>query len=138
MSISLQDPGQIARKVYDDAEEAIKISIVNDNVGIGGSGGLESVELIRHVYSSVNVTTAAYAQLDASTADDINELDIFDSSGQTLVFAVGAAASEVNQFYIAPGGNGKIRLHIPAASRLSVKAISANATVGELVINAFK
>jgi hypothetical protein len=95
------------------------------------------VDLLRNDYTGTNVTTAAYVQLIASTSSDINVLDIFDSSGETLVFAVGAAASEVNQFYIAPGGNGKIELYIPSGSRLSVKAVSATASTGELIINTF-
>ncbi len=99
--------------------------------------GRTKVNIVRNVYSSVNVTTAAYVQLVASTAATINLLDIFDSSGQTLVFAVGAAASEVDQFNIYPGGNGRIELAIPSGSRLSIKAVSATANVGELDINCF-
>ena len=34
-----------------------------------------------------------------------------------------------------PGGNGVEKLNIPAGTRLSVKAISATANVGELTIN---
>lgn len=95
------------------------------------------VNIIRNDYTGTAVTTAAYVQLVASTAADIYYLDIFDSSGQTLVFAVGAAASEVNQFNIYPGGNGHLDLFIPSGSRLSVKAVSATASVGELDINTF-
>jgi len=101
------------------------------------AGAVAKVNLIRNDYSSVNVTTGAYVQLVASTAADINKLDVFDSSGQTLVVAVGAAASEVDQFYVYPGGNGYLYLNIPSGSRLSIKAVSATANVGELVINTF-
>lgn len=89
----------------------------------------------RNSYSMTPVTTAAYVQLVASTTSETNLLDIFDSSGQTLVLAVGGAGSEVDQIYIVPGGNEKIPLKIPAGSRVSVKAISGNASSGELVIN---
>lgn len=106
------------------------------NVNTGG-GTKSKVDLIRNDYSSVNITTGAYVQLIASTSADIEVIDVFDSSGQTLVFAVGGAGSEVNQFYIVPGGNGTIELDIPSGSRLSAKAISADATSGELVINCF-
>lgn len=100
--------------------------------------GRSSVALVRNVYSSTNVTTAAYVELIASTSDIINEVHIFDSSGQTLVLAFGAAASEVNKLYIFPGGNGPVSLRIPLGTRLSVKAISANATVGELTMSLMK
>lgn len=99
--------------------------------------GRSSVEIVRNDYTSVNVTTAAYVQLVASTAGMINLLDIFDSSGQTLVLAFGAAASEVDQFNIYPGGNGKVPITIPAATRISIKAVSATASTGEIDINCF-
>ena len=97
--------------------------------------GRSKVAILRNDYSSVNVTTSAYTQLTASTSGTTNRLQIFDSSGQTLVLAVGAAASEVDQIYIFPGGNGDVELAIASGSRISVKAVSANATSGELAIN---
>ncbi len=89
----------------------------------------------RNDYSSVNVTTSAYVQLVASTTSLTTEIEIFDSSGQTLALAVGAPASEVIQCYIFPGGNGRIPLAIPASSRVSIKAVSATASSGEVDIN---
>lgn len=97
-----------------------------------------SVNLARNVYSTTNVTTAAYVQLVASTSDITNQLFIFDSSGQTLVLATGAAASEVDKYYIVPGGNGLINLTIPASTRVSVKAVSATASSGELSVTFIK
>jgi hypothetical protein len=96
-----------------------------------------SQSIIRKDYSGGSVTTAAYTQLVASTAADIFKISIFDSSGESLVLAVGAAASEVNQIYIFPGGNGDVELYIPSGSRISIKAVSATASTGELLINAF-
>lgn len=97
--------------------------------------GKTPITLVRNVYSSTNVTTGAYVQLIASTAATINKIQIFDSSGQTLALAFGAAASEVNKIYIFPGGNGDVDMAIPAGTRVSVIAISATASVGELDIN---
>lgn len=127
---------------YDGANVQVIKTDVNgelqvDVLSVTPSTGRSKVNLIRNDYTSTSVTTGAYVQLVASTSAAINLLDIFDSSGETLVFAVGAAAAEVDQFYISPGGNGRIELAIPAASRLSVKAISATASVGELIINSF-
>lgn len=104
---------------------------------VSTTGGGTSVQLIRNDYTGTPVTTAAYVQLTAATSGAITTLEIFDSSGQTLVLATGAAAAEVDQIYIMPGGNGKVNLDISAGTRLSVKAVSANATVGELTINCF-
>ena len=112
------------------------------NVNVNGTvaittGGKSKVNLVRNDYSSVNVTTAAYVQLIASTASTSNMLEIFDSSGQTLVLALGAAASEVDQFYINPGGNGQVPFLIPAGSRVSIKAITATANSGYINLNLY-
>lgn len=74
------------------------------------------------------VTSAAYVTIIASTTSATNLVELFDSSGVALFFAVGAAASEVNQFVIYPGGNGQVPLSIPAGSRISYKAVSTSAT----------
>lgn len=100
--------------------------------------GRASVGLARNVYSSTNVTTSAYVQLIASTSDTTNEICLFDSSGQTMVLAVGASGFEVNQFYVFPGGQGCFDGYISKGSRLSIKAISATASTGELDVYLLK
>jgi hypothetical protein len=77
---------------------------------------------------STPVTSSAYVTIIASTTSTTNLVEIFDSSGVALYFAVGAAASEVNQFVIYPGGNGQVPISIPAGSRISYKAVSTSAT----------
>ena len=52
-----------------------------------------------------------------------------------MALATGAAGAEVIQMYIFPGGNGRIPLKIAAGARVSIKAISATASVGEIDIN---
>lgn len=74
------------------------------------------------------VTSAAYVTIIASTTSATNLVEIFDSSGVAIFFATGAAASEVNQFVIYPGGNGQVPLSIPAGTRISYKAVSTSAT----------
>lgn len=101
-------------------------------------GGVPAADKARNDYTSTNVTTSAYVQLIASTANTANSIEIFDSSGQTLFLATGAAASEVNQVYIIPGGNGRIPLKIAAGTRISIKAVSATANTGEIDINLYQ
>jgi len=92
----------------------------------------------RLVYSSTNVTTGAWTQLLASVgATAIKEIEIFDSSGETLELGLGAAGSETSSSFIIPGGNGRIPLQIPAGTRLSIKAVSATANSGEIVVNLY-
>lgn len=84
-------------------------------------------------FSLTNVTDAAYVQLLAS-APASRKIQIFMSSGEPLYLAFGAAASEVDKFFIMPGGNGLVDLVIPAATRLSLKAVNAGTTVNSGVI----
>lgn len=97
--------------------------------------GKTAVDKVRNDYTSTSVTTSAYVQLVASLAAACTEIEVFDSSGQTLVLATGASSSEVDKIYIIPGGNGRIPLAIAAATRVSIKAVSATASAGEIVIN---
>lgn len=87
----------------------------------------------RNVYSSVNVTTGAWVQLIASTAAAAKCVLLFDSSGQTLELGTGAVASETRKLIITPGGPDVcVPLTIPASTRVSVRAVSATASVGEI------
>ncbi len=97
--------------------------------------GLVSADLARIDYTGTNVTTGAYVQLIASTAAAAKGLFIFDSSGQTLFLAFGAGGAEVNKIYVVPGGNGWVDLAIPASTRLSLKAVSATASTGEINVS---
>lgn len=99
------------------------------------NNGFSNVEFVRNDYTGVNVTTSAYTQLIASTANDYKEVEIFDSSGQTLKLAFGAASSEVDKILIFAGGNGRVRLAVPSSTRISIKAVSATASAGEISIN---
>jgi hypothetical protein len=99
--------------------------------------GFSNSEFVRNDYSSVNVTTSAYTQLIASTTNTYQEIEIFDSSGQTLKIAFGGSGSEVDKFLVFPGGNGRIKRNIPSGTRISIKAVSATASVGEISLNLY-
>lgn len=85
---------------------------------------------------TVAVTTSAYTQVVSSTAAAIKRLHIFDSSGSALYVAIGAAASEVDQFFIPPGGIDQIDFYIPSGSRISIKAVDTATSSGKLLITA--
>lgn len=126
LEVNLNDgDGQTLESISNSASRGLYVSQLSRN----------AVGKARNDYSSVNVTTGAYVQLISSTAGNINEIEIFDSSGQTLVLALGGSGSEVDQIYIFPGGNGRVPLRIPIATRVSIKAVSATASAGEIVIN---
>lgn len=112
----------------------LNVAIVTSNTLNTNTVGKTVVTSARNVYSSTNVTTSAYTQLVASLGNTVNAVEIFDSSGQTLWLATGAAGSETNQIYIYPGGNGFIPFSIPVSTRVSIKAVSATANAGEITV----
>ena len=113
---------------------SLAVNIASDQtVNVSESSGRG--EFVRLSYSSTNVTTSAYTQLVSSTAQAYNGIEIFDSSGQTLKLAIGGSGSEVDQFIIFPGGNGRIPYRIQAGQRISIRALSGTANVGEIDIN---
>lgn len=142
---------QIAQAVLDEATQTIKVSgTVSTTAPVGGATEstlldvksnttkLDYVNRVRLVYSVTNVTTGAWVELLASVgAVAVKEIEIFDSSGETLELGVGAAASEVSKAYVVPGGNGRIPLQITAGTRLAIQAVSATANSGEIVINLY-
>lgn len=99
------------------------------NIGVT-TGGRSKVDLIYYDYVGGSVSTSAYTQILASTASASTAIQIFDSSGQGMILAVGAAASEVDTFYVEPGGPGFVTLSIGSGVRLSLKAKTATASVG--------
>lgn len=113
---------------------AVRISD-GSNFSAPSQAGRGYSDSVRLTYSGTNVTTGAWVQLIASTAAVINAITLFDSCGQTLELGTGAAASETRKLIIPPGGiGGIIPLAIPASTRLSVRAVSATCSSGELDI----
>jgi hypothetical protein len=89
------------------------------------------------VSSGSPIDTTAYVQFIASTAAAVYELEIQNTTGKTLYLAFGAAASEVNQIIVPTSGIERQSLYIPAGTRLSLKAVNSNATLGEVNANFF-
>lgn len=89
----------------------------------------------RNDYSSVNVTTGAWVQIIASTAAAITQLYIDDTCGQVLELGTGGAGAETRKLLIPRGGfTEKVELAIPASTRVSLRAVTANCTTGDIVI----
>jgi hypothetical protein len=94
------------------------------------------VQTIRNVYSSTNVTTGAWVQLDASLDYTSNYIELFDSSGSALELGIGPSGSEVRVALIPPGGFAVTqKLRFDQGQRLAIRAVDANATTGQLIIN---
>ncbi len=140
------DPDGLATEAKQDDEIAAVVSTGSNTVTAISDASNEIVAAIEAtaltttetsiLYSyAVPVTTGAYVEIVSSTLSTFKEVEIFDSSGQTLALATGDAASEIPVLYIIPGGNGRVPLQVPTNTRLSLVAISDDATEGYIVIN---
>jgi hypothetical protein len=115
------------------ATEATLQSVANSVGNIGSGTGSIPVFLLRRDYSINPVTTTTDVSLVANLntiTPSVKEIEIFDSSGQTLELKVGGNS----RVYVVPGGNGRIPFNF-ASGALEIRATSANANVGELIIN---
>jgi hypothetical protein len=89
-------------------------------------------------YSGTNVTTSAYVTLDPAIAVSCSKIVIVDTSTQLMKLAVGAAGSEKDICTFQGNGNAVlIPAYISMGARLSLKAISANATSGYNTVSLF-
>jgi hypothetical protein len=79
---------------------------------------------------TASITTGAYTEVVASLSANVKTLDIFNSTGEALYLATGAAGSESDKYIIPPGGPGIIPIRFKAGTRISVKAIDSNTTTG--------
>jgi len=83
----------------------------------------------------VTFATSAWLEFVASTAQTINFIEIFDSTGFTARLGTGAAASEVDLLLDVPGGNGYIPVLIAAGTRVSMKPLTTPTVGAEVIIN---
>lgn len=103
--------------------------------------GRKPVEKIAINTGVTNITTGAWVQLTAATTKPLSFMEVYNATTKILVLAIGAAASEVElPIYIYPGIGSQIvpiDQIIPKGSRVSAKAVDANATTGYLLLNMF-
>lgn len=83
--------------------------------------------------------STTYVQVVASTTLEINAIQVSHQGDLPVYISVGAAASEIVQYMILPGGDSPIvRLNIPAGSRIAIRAHTGTISANYLVINAFQ
>lgn len=98
-------------------------------------GSRSYADSIHYDYTGGTVTTGAWTEIDAATAVAMNYVCITDQSGQIMELGSGAAAAETRIFLIARGFSGCIPLRIAASTRLSLKAVSSDASTGDFVLS---
>lgn len=122
---------------HEAAATPISVRLSNGSAfGNPADAGRSYVTSVRNAYASTSVTTGAWVELVSSLGSAVNGLTVFDSCGQTLELGTGAAAAETRVALIPPGGlDGVFPLAIAASTRVSIRAVSGNCTVGEIDIN---
>lgn len=88
-------------------------------------------------YLASPVTTGSWTTLIGSVSASVTNLYVFDSSGETMEIGIGASGSETRIFLVAPGGPGPVDIVVNAGERISVRAVSNTASIGEIIVNAF-
>lgn len=96
------------------------------------------IQRVRLDYAVTNVTTGAWVQL-LATCPRAKFLEIFDSGGRVMELSLGAAGAEaanIIPFFIVPGGKPTENyIPISEGQRLSIRAVDASATNGQIIIN---
>lgn len=90
----------------------------------------------KYTLNLTSISTSAYTQLAASTTNATTKAQFRNTSLETMILATGAAAAEVDRYYIEPG-NSIVVYSIAASTRLSVKAAFNAITEGLLTVNFF-
>jgi len=108
--------------------------LVSGVVEASGASPSDTVDRLRNDYAVTPVTTGADVVLIAAALARITSIEIFDSSGETLELKVNG----VRKLFVTPGGNDDVKAFImEIGDSLEVRAVSLDATVGELTINFF-
>lgn len=93
---------------------------------------------LRHNYEDTPVNDSAWSELFEATPDSAQSIFIFDGSGEVMELGTGAPGEEQHLMYINPGGQGFLDVTLFFRTRLVIRAVSASASKGELVLNFFK
>ena len=96
----------------------------------------------RHDAATTAIASSSFSEVNgaSSSYEMVKWIDVFDSTGRTLVLGRGKANSEVaEKLYIPPGGTaGPVPFQIMKGERLSIKALDTSATAGIVVINGYR
>ncbi len=100
--------------------------------------GHASIGRVRRVYSGANITAGSYVTIFSASAAQTNQIEISDSSGQTMMLAYAptcaSLASTANAVIIPANASGSLDFYIPSNACVGMIALSATASTGELNI----
>ncbi len=111
---------------------AATIRLTIDNNGLTNNATFYSNSGVGTV---VTYSTSAWFEIIASLAQNVNMVDIFDSTGYTARLGTGAPAAEVDLMLDYPGGNGQVFVRIDAGTRIALRPLVHPPSGAEVVIN---
>jgi hypothetical protein len=107
-------------------------------VSTGGAVAATTIKETVYIdYAMAPITTADWTEIIVATSDLIKDWSVFDSSGEVMELGVGALGAEARFALVQPGGGDPFKHQLPAGSRISIRAVTANVNDGLLVINAW-
>lgn len=113
------------------ASATVRITVDTD----GGGTGNATLYLDSTSVGAVTLNNSGWLEIVSSLANNVNYIEIFDSTGATARLGIGAASSEADLLLDVPGGNGFISVRIDAGSRLAIRAITNPPAGSEFVMN---
>ncbi len=87
------------------------------------------------IIAATGLSTSAWTTAIAVTAAAAKGFQLFDTGGQYLLWATGAAGLEVALFVTGPGTDQTMQVQIASGLRLSVKALNTVPTGGSIAAN---
>ncbi len=91
----------------------------------------------KRLNAATPITTLAWTELWDSTGQDVAGLQIYNGTTKLLSLGIGAAGAEVAWVDAPPGIGPVLPALISKTTRIAVKAVDADTTVGYLSVNFF-
>lgn len=113
------------------ASATIRIAVTAD----GGGAGNATMYSNSTSLGAVTLNNSGWLEVVNSLAQNVNFIEIFDSTGATARIGTGGSGSEADLLLDVPGGNGFIPVRIDAGTRVSIRAITNPPAGSEVVIN---
>lgn len=94
---------------------------------------------LNYALGTSSVSAGGFQPIVSSLTTAAQRVEILDTSGAAIYFAVGAQSSESRKFIIVPGGVNQYYINLPVGSRISLQTHSTGEVVssGKIYMNFF-
>ena len=139
------DPGNVIKKVYNEADESIQATIVGSSgpiditasspipVIIGGTGDLSVLASMEIPFSSIPNSGASPFEVVASLGLEAKRFMVYDTTGETMQIRIGASIG-TQLFLTGPGQADTFDVAVVAGTRISIRSNGAAPLAGTYVI----